>query len=142
YAGSLYHEDKTAHGGPYLERPPEQEDMRNAKSQFVIYELNARSMAVLKEEQRYHTSGCHPASHHRSKSLFNHELMASLITSSLELALRQQPDLYRYIPQWEIIARLPKERQKEALTIPVAFDWEGQSVTKPVMPDRLCGIEY
>lgn len=142
HARDLYHENNTAHAGPYLDRPTEQEDMRNAKYQHAIYELNRRSIAALQEEDKYHASGFQPALYLRSKGLFNHELMASLITASLDLACLAQPDRYRYIPAWEIIERMPHERQNVALTIPVTFEYEGQVVTKAVKPDRLCGIEY
>lgn len=137
HAGDLYHEHTTDHGGPYLDRL-EVGGFRSELNSPSIYDLNPRSLAVLEELGRLHDNGIRATTHQGRSREGAHRLMTACVTASLDLACTRSG--LRYIPQWEIVSRMPE--RENPLRIPVSFEHAGALVSKPVVPDALFGIEY
>jgi hypothetical protein len=136
HAGDLFHESNTEHNGPYLDRL--ELPLDNALAQYAVYSNTDRARQALADTGRLRDTGIEPDTFQGFKRASPHRFMTSCITASIELACIEQG--LGYIPQWEIIARMPK-RQKP-LHIPVTISYNGQTISKPVVPDAIFGITY
>ena len=136
--GHLFHEDNTAHGGPYLERPWQQWQSMNARYQPAVAENTLLAEQVLKERGLLPETAKTPTG-----VQFQHRFMIACITASIELAVRDDPTL-RYISQDEILARSPQK----TIEIPCAISYANprtgkrQTLDKPLIPDAVFGLEY
>jgi hypothetical protein len=136
--GHLFHEENTAHGGAYLERPWQQWQTMNAHCQAVVSENSRYAEQVLKERGLL-------AEDTRSveRAQYAHRFMIACITASIELAINETPGL-RFIPQTEILARSPNKTLEIPCTISFhnARTGKSQTLAKPLIPDALFGIDY
>lgn len=141
--GDLYHEG-------YIGRPQQQWQFANARYMPAIYELDQKGEGVLREyglrtdDSPLLTKGRMGASRQ-----FAHQLMIGDILASIELGVRENPDL-RFIDWREILARAPKETRNSAnpFRIPCSISYDGprsvsvQSTTMSLIPDAIFGLEY
>ena len=136
--GHLFHEDNTAHGGPYLERPWQQWQSMNARYQPAVAENTPLAEQVLKERGLLPETAKAPTG-----AQFQHRFMIACITASIELAVRDDPAL-RYISQDEILARSPQKTIEIPCSISYANPRTGkrQTLDKPLIPDAVFGLEY
>lgn len=139
--GVLYHE------AGYIERPARQWQALNARYMPAIYELSAAGELVLREHGL--ASESNPLLH-RGKGmgfLFQHELMVCDILASIEIGIRERPEL-RFISGQEILANAPRATQqaRAPFDIPVSishrFARSVETCNKALAPDALFGIEY
>jgi hypothetical protein len=128
----LFNEDRTPHGGPYLERPWQQFDTYDARYQELVYHLAPAAERALKEHNLWNDYAQRPT------GPWKHRFMVASITSSIELATIVDPDL-RYISQEEILTRA-----EARLRYPVPFKnpRTGKAETRDLIPDALFGLEY
>lgn len=142
--GHLYHD------GRYINRPEQQWQYANCRYMPVIYELDTkgeqvlRELGLMQEDSPLLKKGRMGA--HRQ---FAHQLMICDCMSSIELGVRQDPDL-RFISWQEIIAKAPEETRNGdnpfelPVTISHTFSRTGkaQRADIKVVPDGLFGLEY
>lgn len=126
----LFNEDRTPDKGAYLTRPPQQFRTLDARYNQLVYNLSPAAVAVLRK------SGS-PIRSARSGP-WQHSLMVSCITASIELACRERDDL-NYIPQSKILARADT-----ALRWPteICDPDSGATFKKDLLPDAVFGLEY
>ena len=122
----LYHEDNTAYGGKYLNRPHQQWASPHARYQPISYDLSAHGVKALRD------NGIPSQSLVQPSGAFMHRAMTACITASIDLAC-QSANL-RFIAQGEILRRANLGITKNPLAIP----------TRPgtIIPDQLFGIDY
>ena len=126
----LYHETKTAHGGPYVERPEQQWANLNARYLPMTYELTKFGVRALRE------AGIPLQIATRPSGPYLHRFMTAAITAETELEAQRQG--YRFISSGEIL-RHPKcpettRNGSNPLAIRVA--------STTIIPDALYGIDY
>ena len=128
----LFNEDNTAHGGPYLSRPPQQFRTLDSRYNQLVYDLTPAAEKALKQAGFWH--GRRVA----RPGPWLHGFMVSSITASIELATRDRADL-TFIPQSRLL-----ERAGTVLRYPVDTpDPEtGHVYTKDLIPDALFALEY
>jgi hypothetical protein len=128
----LFNEDRTPHGGPYLERPWQQFDTYDARYQELVYELAPAAELALKQAGLWSSHAQHPT------GPWKHRYMVSCITASIELAAVADPTL-KFIPQEQIL-----DRAGTALRYPVPFNnpITNKMETKDLIPDALFGLAY
>ena len=128
----LFNEDRTPHGGPYLERPWQQFDTYDARYQELVYDLAPAAERALRQHDLWNDYAQRPT------GPWKHRFMVASITSSIELATIAEPNL-RYISQEQILARA-----KAKLRYPVPFKnpRTGKTETRDLIPDALFGLEY
>jgi hypothetical protein len=126
--GDLFHEG-------YLDRPERQWEMAEYRHRPVIHELGAGARRILGEreivEEPYTWFAASP---HRQ---FAHSLMVCEILASIELGVRERPDL-RFIAWPEILAKAPAGTRES----PMPFRLPATTPSGWVVPDGLFGIEY
>lgn len=128
----LFNEDSTYHGGPYLDRPPQQFRTLDARYQPLVYDLAPAAERALKEAGLWSDYAT------RVAGPWWHRSMMSAITASIELATLDNRQV-NFIPQHTIL-----ERAQTRLRYPVTFaePKTGKPVTSDLIPDALFGLEY
>jgi len=126
----LFNEDRNPHKGTYLIRPSQQFRTLDARYNQLVYDLSPASIAALRKsggEVRPAQSGP-----------WQHSLMISCITASIELACAERDDL-NFIPQSRILARA-----ETCLRWPTEICDPESSATyqKDLIPDAVFGLEY
>ncbi|MXP48218.1 hypothetical protein GRI43_12555 [Altererythrobacter luteolus] len=126
----LFNEDRTPHKGAYLSRPVQQFRTLDARYNQLVYDLSPASVAALRK------SGC--AIRPARSGPWQHSLMVSCITASIELACLERDDL-NYIPQSKIL-----ERAETCLRWPTEICDPDTVATyeKDLIPDAVFGLEY
>jgi len=126
----LFNEDRTPHKSAYLTRPAQQFCTLDARYNQLVYDLSPASVVALRRSG----SAIRPA----RSGPWQHSLMVSCITASIELACNERDDI-NYIPQSKILARAE-----------VSLRWAteicdpdtGATYEKDLLPDALFGLEY
>ena len=128
----LFNEDNTAHGGPYLTRPPQQFHTLDSRYNQIVYDLAPAAKRALKERGTWRPKAI------RAGGPWLHQFMASSITASIDLATREHLDL-SFIPQTDIL-----ERADTDLSYPVEFvdPVTTSQVKKTLKPDAVFGLVY
>ena len=126
--GDLYHEG-------YIDRPGRQWDMSNCRHRPAIHEIDTGAKRVLDEQDIVEESRTwFAASPHRQ---YSHSLMVCEVLASIELGVRERPDL-RFIAWPEILAKAPPTTR--TLAMPMSFPTAHG--TGRAVPDGLFGLEY
>lgn len=127
---ALYHETKTIHGGPYLERPEQQFYSTNALCQPMIYELTNAATKALRDAGIPRQSLAPPS------GPYLHRFLTAKITAHAELEAIKAGN--RFISSGEIARhpRFPEETLRGPNPLAVRV---GGGV---VIPDALYGIDY
>jgi hypothetical protein len=143
--GQLYHD------GRYINRPEEQWLFANARCAPIIYELDERGAAILRqhEVQDRSVSVLSEQSRPGANRQFAHALMICEALASIELGARASGDV-RFIAWPEILARAPENARhavssmKLPVTITHRFARSGKtdSAAFNLIPDALFGLEY
>lgn len=141
----LYNEDRTSHGGPYLDRPARQQFSPDAPWQHLSYILDKAAYRALEAAGRQYRYA-----KHADQGWYPHQQMTAAITGSLELATIKHG--LRYGDQEEIFShRLCPEATRKlpmplALTIGVrdAYTRAGavRRMVETIIPDQLFRITY
>jgi len=124
----LFHENNNRHGAPYLDRPPQQTRAEHYGYSHLVYDLNKISLKVLKAHDLYKEHA--PT----SSGWWEHDLMRSCITASLELGLTPE---FAYTPHHVWV--------EKAGTLGCNVDFihpNGQRHTKELRFDAVASIEY
>jgi hypothetical protein len=124
--GDLFHEG-------YLDRPERQWEMAACLHRPVIHELGAGARRILGEREIVEEpfTWFAPAPHRQ----FLHSLMVCEVLASIELGIRERPDL-RFIAWPEMLAKTPAATRQSNLPFRLPAASGG------VVPDGLFGIEY
>ena len=127
---ALYHETKTQHGGPYLERPEQQFHSTNALCQPMIYEITNAATLALREAGIPRQSLAPPS------GPYLHRFLTAKITAYAELAAISAG--YRFISSGEIARhpRFPEEKLRASNPLAVRVDGG------VVIPDALYGVDF
>ena len=143
--GQLYHD------GRYINRPEEQWLFANARCAPIVYELNDRGAAVLREydAQDRSVSALAEQSRPGTNRQFAHALMICETLASIELGARASGNV-RFIAWPEILARAPESTRnavtpmKLPATITHRFARSGRTDNTlfNLIPDALFGLEY
>ena len=130
--GDLFHEANTAHAGAYLTRPPQQFQTIDSRYSQLVYDLAPAAKVALKQND-YWSDVSGP-----NGGPWWHRLMASTITSSIELGCLGREDV-NFISQSKIL-----ERAGVRLSCPVEYvDLNAkQRVRRDLQPDAMFGLEY
>lgn len=128
----LFHEDNTALGGPYLQRPTQQFQTIDARYKPLVYDLAPAGMRELKQREAW-SGKAGP-----SGGPWWHSFMTASFTGSIELGILDISDL-RFIPQAEIL-----ERAQTTISTPIEYvdPDTGRVFSKTLCPDAIFGIEY
>lgn len=127
----LANEERTPHGGRYLDRPWQQFQTVNARSNPVVAELTPAATALLRERgtaTRYAVPPGGPSVH---------RFMTAAITASIELAARDAG--VGFIDQEAILRRHSCPEATRAARNPLAIALRAGGV---LIPDQLFGLEY
>lgn len=127
----LFHEENTAHGGAYLDRPPQQFATLKAGYNQLVHQVAPAGLRALKEaDLSYETGGHHGPWVHRH--------MVACVTASIELSTLKQANI-SFIPHHKIL-----KRAKATLSWPLRIqnDTCDQLVRKDLKPDALFGLTY
>ena len=143
--GQLYHD------GRYINRPEEQWLFANARCAPIVYELDDRGAAVLREydAQDHSVSVLAEQSRPGTNRQFAHALMICETLASIELGARASGNV-RFIAWPEILSRTPEGVRNAAnpmklpTTITHRFARSGKtdSASFTLIPDALFGLEY
>lgn len=126
----LFHEHSTPHKGAYLTRPPQQFRTLDARYNQLVYDLSPASVAALR--------ACGSAIRPARSGPWQHSLMVSCITASIELACNERDDV-NYISQSKILSRAGSGlRWPTKICDPVT----GATYEKDLLPDAVFGLEY
>ncbi len=127
----LFHEENTAHGGAYLDRPPQQFATLKAGFNQLVHQVTPAGLKALKQANLAHDAGAHHGP-------WVHRHMVACVTSSIELATLARSDV-SFIPQHQIL-----ERADATLSWPVQIKDRAsdQLVRKDLKPDALFGLIY
>lgn len=126
----LFNEDRTPHKGCYLSRPAQQFHTLDARYNQLVYDLSPASVAAIRKTGR----AIRPA----RSGPWQHSLMVSCITASIELACNERDDI-SYIPQSKILARAEASLR---WTTEICDPDSGASYEKDLLPDAVFGLEY
>lgn len=126
----LFNEDRTPHRGSYLTRPAQQFRTLDARYNQLVYDLSPASVAALRKSG----STIRPA----RSGPWQHSLMVSCITASIELACNECDDI-NFIPQSKILARAEASLR---WTTEICDPDSGASYEKDLLPDAVFGLEY
>lgn len=129
---NLFNENRTRHGGRYLDRPPQQFRTLDSRYNHLVYDLTEASQQALKEGGLYST---HSA---RKSGPWLHQHMVACVTASIELAAKYRSDL-RFIPQSEILERAGAELK---FSFHDGLHERDANAPKCLIPDALFGLEY
>ncbi len=128
----LFNEDRTPHGGRYLDRPQQQFRTLYAQSKELIHDLNPAAERALREAGMEIPA---PRQHHGP---WLHRFMTACITASIEIATLDRDDL-NYIPGSAIRARVDATlRYTTRIQDPKTEKW----YDKDLIPDAIFGLEY
>ena len=128
----LFNEANTAHGGPYLSRPPQQFRTLDSRYNQLVYDLTPAAEKALKQAGLWQErSAARPGP-------WLHGFMVSCVTASIELATLDHDGLL-YIPQSRLL-----ERADTDLRYPVDTPdpGSGRVYQKDLIPDALFALEY
>jgi len=127
---ALYHETKTQHGGPYLQRPEQQFNSTNALCQPMIYEITNVATQALREA-RIPKQALAPPS-----GPYLHRFLTAKITARAELEAAIKG--HRFISSGEIARhpRFPQETLQAANPMALRV---GGSIA---IPDALYGVDF
>lgn len=127
---ALYHETKTQHGGPYLERPEQQFHSTNAFCQPMIYELTKTATQALRDAGIPRQSLAPPS------GPYLHRFLTARITAHAELEAIKAG--HRFISSGEIARhpRFPEETLRAPNPLAVRVDGG------VVIPDALYGVDF
>jgi hypothetical protein len=127
--GDLFHEG-------YLDRPAEQWRFADARCLPVEHELGKggrEAVATVAESKAEAITWLRDGPHQQ----FEHSLMICEVLASIELEIREHPDL-RFIPWPEILAKAPESTRQSVQPYQLPAGDEQASV----VPDAIFGIEY
>lgn len=128
----LFHEDNTAHGGSYLQRPAQQFQTLDARYNQVVSDLTPAGCNALKQ------SGVWRSQSGPQGGPWWHKFMIASITASIELACDARSDVY-FIPQSKILKRAESKLEVDVRFTDPATE---KSALKVLKPDALFGLEY
>jgi len=126
----LFNEDRTPHRGSYLTRPEQQFRTLDARYNPLVYDLSPASVAA----HRKSGNAIRPA----RSGPWQHSLMVSCITASIELACTERDDI-NYIPQSKILARAEANLR---WATDICDPDSGATYEKELIPDAVFGLEY
>ncbi|WP_128891743.1 replication-relaxation family protein [Erythrobacter sp. HKB08] len=126
----LFNEDCTPHTGAYLTRPAQQFRTLDARYNQLVYDLSPASVSALRKSG----SAIRPA----RSGPWQHSLMVSCITASIELACNERDDI-NFVPQSKILARAGASLR---WTTEICDPDSGASYEKDLLPDAVFGLEY
>jgi Replication-relaxation len=127
---ALYHESKTPHGGPYLERPEQQFAAYNARCQPMVYELTNASRLALRQADIPKQAAMPPS------GPYLHRFMTAAITAKTEIDAVQNG--LRFVASGEIIQHPKCPESTRSASNPLAIRAAG----RVIIPDALYGIDY
>lgn len=128
----LFNEDRTPHGGPYLDRPPQQFRTLDSRYNQLVYDLASAGCRALASE------GAEAAGVTVSPGPWLHRHMVACVTASIELAAAARPDI-AYIPGHEVLRRAEAELR---YPVPITHPETGERLVKTLIPDALFGLRY
>lgn len=128
----LFHEDNTAHDGPYLQRPAQQFQTLDARYNQIVSDLSPAGLKALKQADAWH-AGAGPQG-----GPWWHKFMIASVTASIELACLARSDVI-FIPQWKILERAQAKLEADVQYVDPTSCKQVQKVLKP---DALFGLEY
>jgi hypothetical protein len=128
----LYHETQTPHNGAYLDRPAQQFNTIDPRSNHIVYDLTARGQQALKDARAW--SQYAP----KIAGSWVHRLMTACITASIEIETLRRSDV-RFIAQEEILSRAGAALRFD---VPFTDPVSGNTMSKPLIPDALFGLQY
>ena len=142
--GHLYHD------GGYINRPAQQWQFANCQYMPLAYELDVRGEQALRDRGlMQHEGPLLSRGRMGAYRQFAHQLMICECLASIELGVRQDPNL-RFISWVDILAKAPETTR--ALTnpfaIPVSISYNSspaaatQHADIKIVPDGLFGLEY
>lgn len=126
----LFNEQNTPDKGAYLTRPLQQFRTIDARYNQLVYDLSPASFAVLRK------SGC--SLNPKRSGPWQHSLMVSCITASIELACSDRNDI-NYISQSKILTRADAFLR---WTTTICDPGSGATYDKDLLPDAVFGLEY
>ncbi len=126
----LFNEDRTPNKGSYLTRPAQQFRTLDARYNQLVYDLSPASVVALRKSG----SAIRPA----RSGPWQHSLMVSCITASIELACNERDDI-NYIPQSKILARAEASLRWQT---EICDPDTGAAYKKDLLPDAVFGLEY
>jgi hypothetical protein len=140
--GHLYHD------GGYINRPVQQWQFANCRYMPVIYELDTKGERVLREQGLMDDRGpLLKKGRMGAYRQFSHQLMISDCMASIELGVRESPDL-RFISWQEIMAKARARETDNPFEIPASISYtlpRSQNTHRAditIVPDGLFGLEY
>lgn len=141
----LYNEDRTTHGGPYLDRPARQQFSPDAPWQHLAYILDKAGYRALEAAGKRHLYA-----RQADQGWYPHQQMTAAITASIELAACKHG--LRYGDQEEIFAHRLCPEATRKLPMPLSLTiGEREAMTKAgamrrvevtIIPDQLFRITY
>ncbi len=130
--GHLFHET------PYLARPHQQFDTRDARYNQLIYDITPDAERLLKQERLFSQFAPQPFGH------WKHKCMVSCITASVEIAALQNPNV-EYIPQHSILERA-NDQAGDPVSLRFSVEFKklhtGEIESAVVVPDAVFGLRY
>jgi hypothetical protein len=128
----LFNEDRTPHGGEYLDRPKQQFRVMDARYNELVHDLKPAAERALREAGMEIPA---PRQHHGP---WLHRFMTACITASIEIATLSRDDIH-YIPGSAILARANTTlRYTTRIQDPKTEKW----YDKDLIPDAIFGLEY
>ncbi|WP_395019817.1 replication-relaxation family protein [Dongia sp.] len=136
HLGDLHHERKLT------DRPLEARDYPNENYRPIVYELNHKGYQYLQERgivlpKRYVIDRKGEGGHRN----FSHQLGACEVMASIELEIRNHPDL-EFIPQHEAIKKAPQATLEARVPFAIPDSEDRGSAKTFLIPDGLFGIRY
>ncbi|MCB1357953.1 MAG: replication-relaxation family protein [Maritimibacter sp.] len=128
----LFNEDNTAHGGPYLSRPPQQFRTLDSRYKQLVYDLTPAAEKALKQAGLWNSRTA------KRPGPWLHGFMVSSITASIELATRDRRDL-TFIPKSRLLERAGKDLR---CPVDIPDPETGRLYKKDLIPDALFALEY
>lgn len=113
------------HDGGYIDRPPQQLRTETPGNKFLVHRLSKKGREVLGSRIVEHTP--------KGSSSWEHDFLRSCYTATMELACREKPEEFGFIPHHKVIENAMKKTGK----YPV-FQVDGEVFN----PDALFGIHY
>ena len=124
----LVSETNTLHGGAYLERPPMQRGIENARNRSLIYDLSDKGWLAL---------GLRRADIVRANGPFRHQVMVACVTASIEIACMARDDV-DYIPA----DRFLPDADCLGIDLMIANLVSGNQERHRLVPDQLFALAY
>ena len=138
---TLYHENNTAHGDRYLNRPDEQKKNMYANHHDLVYSLLPPGRLALKDHELEYKNS--PLIDSGQLASFPHGMMLCEVMSSIEIGI-QQDRKAAIVTQQEILEHA--NRTSIGIKVSVAHKFSAQGIrqtnTFTLYPDALFGINY